>query len=308
MFITGPSSKLLSKGIATQLRGRAVTIKIYPFSFKEILSLEGIEKKKYYSTYDIGRIKNLVRNHVKKGSFPDIILEHIHPSIFFKDYLDLVVYRDIIERYGIKNRYVLDFFIRSVISSFTKIFSVNKVFDIFKLMNIKVSRKTLYNFQKILEDIGFAIFLRRIDKSLRKIELTLPKIYLIDNGIFRFIENKLDLGKFLEAAVLQELCKVGLESNRDIFYWKDSTGKEVDFILQDGVKIKQLIQTVYASSKSEIEGREINSLLKASNLLNCKNLLVITWDYEDEAKYENGIIKFLPFWKWLLSNEIIAKL
>ncbi len=300
IFITGSSSKLLSKEIATQLRGRSITTKIYPFSFKEILSLERIERKKYYSSYEIGKIKNLVRTHIEKGSFPDIALGHIRPSTFYRDYLDLIVYKDIIERYGVKNRYVLEFLIRSVISSHAKIFSVNKVFKTLKSMNIKVSKKTLYNFQKILEDIGFAIFLRKISESLRKIELTLPKVYLVDNGIFRFNENKLNHGKFLEAAVLQELCKNDLEPNREIFYWRDSTGKEVDFVLRDGTKIKQLIQVAYISNKKEIEDREINSLLKASNLLKCKNLLMITWDYEDKVKFENKTIRFLPLWKWLL--------
>ncbi|MGQ9479604.1 MAG: ATP-binding protein [Thermoproteota archaeon] len=176
IFITGSSSKLLSKEIATQLRGRATTTKILPFSFKEVLSIVNVERKRYYSAYETGKIKNLARNHVEKGSFPDVVLTHIPPSTFYRDYLDLVVYRDIIERYGIKNRYVLDFFIKSVISSFANIFSVNKVFNTFKSMDIKVSRKILYNFQKILEDVGFAIFLRRIGSSLRKVELTLPKV------------------------------------------------------------------------------------------------------------------------------------
>jgi len=302
IFITGSSSKLLSREIATQLRGRAVTVKIYPFSFREVLMLEGVRSRKYYSAYEIGRIRNLAKSHVERGSFPDIILGHIHPSTFFRDYFDLVVYRDIVERYGIRNRYALEFFMRSVVSSFAKIFSVNKVFNTLKSMGVSVSRKTLYSFQKILEDIGFAIFLRKISGSLRRIELTIPKAYLVDNGIFRFTENKLDLGGLLEAAVLQELCKSGYEPNRDIFYWRNSAGREVDFILREGMVTKQLIQAVYASNRSEIEEREINSLLKASGLFKCKNLLVITWDYEAEVKIGDKTVKFSPFWKWALEH------
>jgi predicted AAA+ superfamily ATPase len=45
---------------------------------------------------------------------------------------------------------------------------------------------------------------------------------------------------------------------------------------------------------------EIKSLIKASNLLKCKDLLIITWDYEDEKKENNKVIKFIPLWKWLL--------
>ncbi|MGB9741497.1 MAG: ATP-binding protein [Candidatus Bathyarchaeia archaeon] len=300
IFITGSSSKLLSREIATQLRGRAVTAKIYPFSLTEVLSLENIPRKKYYSAYEIGQIKNLARNYVERGGFPDIVLGNVSPSTFFRDYLDLIVYKDIIERYGIKNRHALDFTIKSILSSFTKTFSVNKTYNTLKSMGAKISKKTLYNFQKILEDIGFAIFLKRFDKSLRKTELTLPKAYLTDNGIFRFTEYKLDMGKLLENAVLQELCKIGLEPNRQIFYWRDNTGKEVDFIIREK-EIKQLIQVTYASDISEIGKREIESIIKASNQVNCNNLTIITWDYEDEKQHVNKKLNFTPFWKWAVN-------
>lgn len=303
IFITGSSSKLLSREIATQLRGRVVTTRVYPFSLKEVLLLEGIKGKKHYSAYEVGKIRNIARGYIEKGSFPDIVLGHVYPSTFFRDYVDLVVYRDVIERYGIKNRYVLDFFIKSVISSHAKIFSVNRVYNTLKSMGVRVSKKTLYNFQKILEDVGFVIFLRRTGGSLRKVELTLPKAYLIDNGTFRFIENKLDWGRSLEAAVLQELCKAGLEPNREVFYWRDLAGREVDFVLRGGTGVEQLIQVVYASGRDEIEDSEITSLLKASDLLGCRNLLVVTWDYEDEARYGGRKIRFSPFWKWSLGHS-----
>jgi predicted AAA+ superfamily ATPase len=63
---------------------------------------------------------------------------------------------------------------------------------------------------------------------------------------------------------------------------------------------KQLIQVTYASSKDEIEKREVKALIKASDLLNCEDLLIITWDYEDEIKANDKIIKCLPLWKWLV--------
>jgi predicted AAA+ superfamily ATPase len=43
--------------------------------------------------------------------------------------------------------------------------------------------------------------------------------------------------------------------------------------------------------------KETKSLIKASELLKCKDLLVITWDYEDEMKINNKKIVFKPLWK-----------
>jgi predicted AAA+ superfamily ATPase len=96
-----------------------------------------------------------------------------------------------------------------------------------------------------------------------------------------------------------ELKIRGLKENRQIFYLKVND-KEVDFVIKEGLMIKQLIQVTYASNKDEIEKREIKSLIKASELLKCNDLLLITWDYEDEIKIKNKIIRCLPLWKWLL--------
>jgi len=66
------------------------------------------------------------------------------------------------------------------------------------------------------------------------------------------------------------------------------------------MRIKQLIQVCYDIEDFSTREREIKALLKASDELRCKNLLCITWDYEDLEVIEGKKIKFLPLWKWLL--------
>ncbi|MEM5813161.1 MAG: DUF4143 domain-containing protein, partial [Candidatus Aenigmatarchaeota archaeon] len=110
-----------------------------------------------------------------------------------------------------------------------------------------------------------------------------------------------NIGRLAESLVAISLYKSKFYNGTDFFYWKDYQQNEVDFVLKEGLKIKQLIQVTYASAKDEIEKREMKALLKASKELKCKNLLVITWDYEDEIKVENKKIVFKPLWKWLLN-------
>ena len=69
--------------------------------------------------------------------------------------------------------------------------------------------------------------------------------------------------------------------------------------MKDGLKIKQLIQVTFASSKEEIEMREKRALIKASEELKCNDTLVITWDYEAEEEFKGKRIKIIPLWKWL---------
>jgi predicted AAA+ superfamily ATPase len=90
----------------------------------------------------------------------------------------------------------------------------------------------------------------------------------------------------------------------EIYYWKDYQQNEVDFVLKEETQIKQLIQVAYASSKNDIDEREIKGLMKAGNALMCKDLLIITWDYEDVLNIGNKMIKCVPLWKWLLNKNI----
>jgi len=298
LFVTGSSSRLLSREIATRLRGRAIPLYVFPFSFKEVLKINGLELKKYYSYYEEAKMRHLLSSCLKRGFFPDVVLGNIDPFDFFKEYLDLVIYRDIVDRFGIRNRHSLKAFLKSCISSNTSPFSVHKVFNSLKSQGAKVSKKTLYAFQKIVEDINFGFFLRKFEWSRRKIELSMPKFYLVDNAIYTYFERE-DAGKLLENIVFLELVKRGFKPNENLFYWRDLQGDEVDFILKEGNRVSSLIQVTYASDRDEIKEREIKPLIKVSTELECNNLSVVTWSYEEDLRLENKRIRFTPLWKWL---------
>jgi len=120
LFISGSSSKLLSKEIATSLRGRTLTYSILPLSFREFLGFNDIKIKPLLSTSDENQIKNNLRKYMEFGGFPDIVFDNQITERFFKEYLDLVLFRDIIERYNIKNIFIIKFLIRSMLASFSK--------------------------------------------------------------------------------------------------------------------------------------------------------------------------------------------
>ena len=134
------------------------------------------------------------------------------------------------------------------------------------------------------------------------------KIYCMDNGLVNAISFRANerLGKLMENLVAIELLrrKKYWYNSSEIYYWKDYQQNEVDFVLKEGTQIKQLIQVTYASSKNDIDEREIKGLIKASNALICKDLLIITWDYEDMINIGNKIIKCMPLWKWMLNKDI----
>jgi hypothetical protein len=129
---------------------------------------------------------------------------------------------------------------------------------------------------------------------------------LIDNGFvlaksFQFSQN---FGKLIENLVFVDILIRGYGVNKDVFYYKTKSGKEVDFILREGFKITKLIQVSFEINDMKIKEREINALIEASEELNCDELLIITWDTEKEEKIKGKKIKFIPLWKWLLEKTL----
>jgi hypothetical protein len=306
IFVTGSSSKLLSKEIATQLRGRSITKVILPFNFREYLKLVKFRLSKYPPSTEFGKVKYFLQKFLLSGGYPQVIIDKLPYKVFFKDYLDLIIFKDLVERYRIENIPALRYLITKILASFSKEFSLNKVYRELNSMGMKVGKGTLYTYASYLEEILVVFFLKRFYFSEKKSQLSIPKVYICDNGLPIYLiptETKQNVGRLMENMVAIELKKRELEEKIYIFYWKDHQGREVDFVVKDGLKIKQLIQVTYASSKDEIEKREIKSLLKASDKLNCKNLLIITWDYNGEEKIEDKKIKFVPLWRWLLKRE-----
>ena len=298
IFLSGSSAKLLSREIATSLRGRALSYTILPFSFKEFLEVKNYTIKEVYSSSEENKIKKYLREYLKYGGFPNVIMEKKIAGRFFKEYLDLVVFRDVIERHQIKNVFLIKFLIKSILSSFAKEFSIHNIFNILKSQNIKVSKKTLYEYTAYLEEAFFSFFLKKFSYSMKKAELSIPKVFINDVGLVNaspssFSEN---MGRSMENIVFLEL----LRKEENIAYFKTTAKHEVDFVIKKGKKIGWIIQVCYDISDARTRKREIDALLNAGKELRCKNLLIITWDVEAEKKLAGETISFIPLWKWLL--------
>ena len=304
IFITGSSSKLLSKEIATELRGRSATFAVFPFSFKEMLLINKIEIKKFYSTREENKIKNLLLNYLKTGGFPDIALSEIDAKRFFKDYIDLIVFKDLVERFNIRNIFLMKFILNNALNSFAKEFSIHKLYLTLKSQNIKASKKTLYSYISLLEDTMFSFSLNKFSFSLKDSMLTIPKIYINDSGLvnaalmFNLNENT---GRLMENLVFLEFKrKINKNPSLEIYYWKD-LNSEVDFVVKEGSDVKQLIQVCYSLEDEKTGKREIKGLLKASDELKCDDLLLISYEDEKDIKIKDKTIKVVTLWKWLLS-------
>ncbi len=293
--VSGSSAKLMSEELATLLAGRDVAIEVFPLDFKEYLDFKEIEWKREKRIINKKDIIISLREFLEFGGFPEIVETEntTKKKEILRRYYDTILIKDVQKRYGIRDVKYLEFLANYYLSNISALISFNRLSKI-----IRIPVKTVERYSKYLESSRMIFSIPKFSFSLKEREVAPRKIYSIDIGIsnavgFRFMEN---YGKLIENLVAISL----LHTNANIFYFKDYQQREVDFVIKEGLEVKQLIQVTYASDKDEVEQREIRSLLKASDLLNCKNLLVITWDYEDEQEVKGKRIRFMPLWKWLL--------
>jgi len=297
IVITGSNSKLLSKELATHLTGRHFSLQLYPFSFKEFLLLKDfkVEENDFYITEKRAKIKRLLEEYLRIGGLPEIFKLELREK-YLRELYDKIVTRDIVLRYNIK--YVKDLKEMALysISNFGSKMSLSKIKNIFEIKSVH----TVKNYLQFLEEAYLLFTLSAFSFKLKE-QLKKPKkIYCIDTGLINALVPKFthDRGRLMENLVFLELKR----QNRE-FYFYSQANYEVDFLIKKGLKVDQLIQACYSLENEGARRREVKALLKASRELECKDLLIITWDEEGEENINSKTIRFLPLWKWLLQKE-----
>ena len=302
VFVTGSSSKLLSKEIATSLRGRNLKTEILPLNFKEFLKFKKFYIKERYSTVEKVELLKYLNEFIKFGGFPEITLiddENIKKDVL-REYLDSIFYRDVVERHNIRNIRDIKVLRNVLINLFSNDISIKKITNLLKEFNTKISRECIYNYLEYFSD-AYLIFLLN-NFSYKTKTISNSKLYVIDgmwNFSLSFSKNK---GRILENLVFLELKKRGFVENENLFYVKGKN-YEVDFLIFG--ENKELIQVCYELNETNKE-REIKAFEKAIKdlKLNDINLKIITYNDEGFEKIivndKEYLIEVVPFWKWSL--------
>lgn len=304
IFVSGSNASLLSKDYGALLTGRHLSKTLMPLSFKEFLNFKGQHTGSVITEKDRANIKKFFDEYLVFGGFPEVVLSENKEQILSQLFNDILS-RDILNR-NVRKENVLEEFAYYLAGNVASLLSFNNMANYFKSRGIKVSVSTLEGYFGLIKN-SFLFFDNLIFSYKIKDQFKNPrKIYCIDNGIFNFIGLKFskDYRKMYENAVFLKLKKESFDNHLiNIFYWKNLQHEEVDFVVNEGLKVKQLIQVCYNAEQVETKKREIKALLKASEELKCNNLIVITRDYEGEEKSGSKNIKFIPLWKWLLTSK-----
>lgn len=279
LYLTGSSAKLLSKEIASSLRGRSLAVEVWPYSFKEYALAHKIslpEKPFGKKAQDI--LQKHLLNYFEIGGFPAI--QHL-PKNEWRDtlqsYVDTVIFRDIVERHNVSNIVLLKYLITTVLKNAATIFSINKFYNDIKSQGYNFSKETIHLYMTYIEDAFLAFTVPFYSESERIKQNRPKKIYAIDNGLVNAnslgtseIDNKL-----FENQIYLDLRR----QQKTIYYYHTTSGYDCDFVTVDKDGTKELIQVCLDMSDPKTAEREYRALEEAEKELQIKGKIITLYDY-----------------------------
>jgi uncharacterized protein len=304
LFLSGSSARLLSREVATGMRGRAMEVLIHPFSFREALRHAGAEPDTQWD-----RLPKAVRSdldhrlhvYLVDGGFPETLGATLRDrDALLRSYVDVAVLRDVIERHSVSNPVALRWMQRHLLANAAAPFSVQKFHDTLRSQGIPVSKDKLHAYLAHLEDAFLIRTIALHTASERQRMVNPRKAYPVDPGLIRLYErtNRANLGHALETAVLIELERRGYQTA----YVRTRQGFEVDFLSTGPGEPSQLIQVCLDLSAPSTREREERALAVAAAEFPEATPLLVTLDSMPPQPPLPSPLRWRPAAAWLLDS------
>lgn len=266
LYLSGSSARLLSREVATSMRGRAMEAVVPPFSFRESLRHVGREPLKspeHLPKAERSLLDNHLLGYLEQGGFPEAQgLDARNRIALLSGYVDVVLLRDVVERHGISQPLVLRWMVRQLLGNAACAFSVNKFHVDLKSQGVAVGKDTLHTYLGYLEDTFLLRGIVIATDSEQRRRVNPRKVYPIDTGLIPIFDRsgKANLGHALETAVFLELDRRGAE----VAYVRTANGFEVDFHARYVEGREELIQVCASVDQPTTLAREIRALQDAA--------------------------------------------
>lgn len=295
IFISGSSAALLSREIATSLRGRTLTFEVFPLSFREWLHWQQLPVQVGSSAENAFIQQGFVR-YAASTAFPELLdWPERERQMALQEYVDLIIYRDVAERLQEGSVTSLKYLTHFLFSNAGRLISVRNVYNDLRGQGLSISKDKLYAYIEALEDAYLIYWVPLYSRNLKVRQRNPRKMYLLDHGLKRTVSISAD-----EGAVLENIVFLALRRRfADIYYWQNQ--QEVDFIVPtnspDGLLALNVCKDITQATTRE---REINGLLACMEDLYLNSAWLLTEFQEEELIIGDKRIHIYPIWKWLL--------
>ena len=303
VFVTGSSARLLSREVATSLRGRAMEVLVHPFSFREALRHTGDEPPAHAGSgaWPAAALDQRLRRYLIEGGFPEA--QGADPrdrAALLGGYVDVVVLRDVIDRHGVTNPLALRWLQRQLLANPGGGFSVKKQYDTLRSQGVRVGKDTLHAYLGYLEDAFLVRTVSLHATSERQRMVNPRKAYPVDPGLISLFaqSGRSYQGHALETAVLLELERRGWE----VSYVRTEEGWEVDFYAHRPGEAPLLVQVCLETGDDATWEREVRALRSAGETYGDARLLLVTLDSSPPRRQLPDRVTWTPAARWLLEG------
>lgn len=303
LFLSGSSARLLSREVATSMRGRAMEAVVAPFSFREMLRHAGNEPQKMadrLTKAERSQLDKDLLDYLAHGGFPEAQgLDMRNRLELLRTYVDVVLLRDVVERHNLSQPQVLHWMVRQLLGNAAGSFSINKFHADLKSRGVAVGKDTLHSYLAHLEDAFLLTNLDVATDSERRKQVNPRKVYPVDTGLMALFDRsgKANMGHALETVVLHELQRCGAQVN----YVRTPGGFEVDFYARGLDGNEALIQVCADLDSPDTLAREVRALQDASIIWPNASLQLIALNRPKSILPQE--IQFHTASEWLLRLE-----
>lgn len=289
IYLTGSSSKLLSRELATALRGRTLPFEVFPLSFREFARFQGVDASPI-SSQGKAVFTHAFNQYFQQGGFPELIqLPLAYHSRTIHEYIDLMVYRDLIERFHLRNPALIKYLLKYLLTNLANPLSFQKVYRDLQSQGHSLAKNTVYEYFSYLEEAFILFQVPRWSQSVRQQAINPVKIYGIDLAFKRQMTHGEDEGRLLENLVFLHLR----QHTTEIHYWLGQ--QEIDFFAEG-----HLFNVCLSLEEPGTRQREIQGLLEGMRELGLSQATLLTRYQHDFIEAEGKRIIVRPVWEWLL--------
>jgi predicted AAA+ superfamily ATPase len=279
-ILTGSSNFLLNEKITQSLAGRIGYIEMFPLSYSEIHQANDFT----------------IWEHVFFGGYPEIWVHNIKPIIFYPNYIQSVIERDIRQLVNISNINLFQNFV-SYLATF-----VGQEINFSKIgMEIGIDQKTAQAWTSYLKIAGLIYLLPPFHSNYGKRVIKKNKLYFVDTGIVCNLLKINDVVQLehhpLKGSLFENYCIMNLikensyKINKSNFYfWRSNNGVEVDLIIENGLNTC----LVEIKSGSNFQPKWFKNLELFKNYSKLLPKLIVIYSGKDKIKYKDDK-EIIPF-------------
>ncbi|MBU0489494.1 MAG: ATP-binding protein [Bacteroidetes bacterium] len=295
IFVTGSNANMLSREIATQLKGKSLETRIFTFSFPEFLRLKNTTFSEKDKRINQPRIQNRFSEYMMFGAFPEVIkAAEVDKRAVADNIYSMLFYKDLVAKFG-KEEYLLKLIVSKIAENVTKEFSISSLAK--KIISVYPSSiPTITEYFNILQEPYLTASIYPFRESFVQRQAK-RKTYLTDNSFIFLNRISEDKSRLFENLVFQFLER----TNNEVFYYRTNNGQEVDFLVRTQNK-QTLIQACSYPDNADTLAREIKAIIAAMNELRLSSGIIYTIEAEGEEIIGGKKVEIIPLWRAMLAG------